>query len=63
MDTLRFAFEGSAAAVESPIAYLDDAIDLGIRVLEPSGSIEKHEVKRLVDGAQHNDRREHGKIR
>ena len=53
VDTLRLAFEGSAAAAGSPSAYLDDAVDLGIRVLEPLESIEEHEAKRLVGGAQH----------
>ena len=53
VDTLRLAFEGSAAATESPSAYLDDAVDLGIRVLEPLESIKTQEAERLVGGAQH----------
>ena len=53
VDTLRLAFEGSAEAAESPSAYLDDAVDLGIRVLEPLERIKKQEAERLVGGAQH----------
>ena len=53
VDTLRLAFEGSAAAVGSPSAYLDDAVDLGVRVLEPMEGINFQEAERLVGGAQH----------
>ena len=53
VDTLRLAFEGSAGATGSPNAYLDDAVDLGIRVLEPKKGLEEPEAKRLVDGARH----------
>lgn len=52
-DTLRLAFEGSAGADRSPSAYLDDAVDLGIRVLEPLEGIGEQEVERLVKGARH----------
>ena len=52
-DTLRLAFEGSAGTAESPSTYLDDAVDLGIRVLEPVEGITDEEVERLLDGAQH----------
>ena len=52
-DTLRLAFEGSAGTAGSPSAYLDDAVDLGIRVLEPVEGIEEEEVERLLDGARH----------
>ena len=53
VDTLRLAFEGSAGATGSPSAYLDDAVDLGIRVLEPLEGIREQEVERLVEGARH----------
>lgn len=36
VDTLRLAFEGSADSAGSASAYLSDAVDLGIRVLEPA---------------------------
>ena len=52
-DTLRLAFEGSAATAGSPNAYLDDAVDLGIRVLEPVEGIVDEEIDRLLNGAQH----------
>ena len=52
MDTLRLAFEGSAEAASSPSAYLADAVDLGVRVLEPAGDIEEAEIRALVGGAQ-----------
>ena len=53
MDTLRLAFEGSSGAAGSPSSYLDDAIDLGIRVLEPLEEIGEQEAERLVKGARH----------
>ena len=52
VDTLRLAFEGSAEAASSPSAYLADAVDLGVRVLEPAGDIEEAEIGALVGGAQ-----------
>ena len=52
-DTLRLAFEGSAGTAGSPSAYLDDAVDLGIRVLEPIEGIVDEEIKRLLEGAEH----------
>ena len=52
MDTLRLAFEGSAEAPSSPSAYLADAVDLGVRVLEPALDIEEAEIRALVGGAQ-----------
>ena len=51
-DTLRLAFEGSSAAASSPSAYLADAVDLGVRVLEPASDIQEAEVGALVGGAQ-----------
>lgn len=39
VDTLRLAFEGSADSAGSPSAYLAEAVDLGIRVLEPGGNL------------------------
>lgn len=53
VDTLRLAFEGSAAATGSPNAYIADAIDLGIRVLEPVSGIGDDEAERLIGGARH----------
>ena len=53
VDNLRVAFEGSAAAPGSPSAYLDDAVDLGIRVLEPSSSVTRAEIRNLLGGAEH----------
>ena len=53
VDTLRIAFEGSAGSAESPSAYLDDAVDLGIRVLEPKKGLRGPEAERLAGGAQH----------
>ena len=52
VDTLRLAFEGSAEATSSPSAYLADAVDLGIRVLEPARDIDEREIRALVDGAR-----------
>ena len=51
-DTLRLAFEGSADAASSPSAYLADAVDLGIRVLEPARDIVEPEIRALVGGAR-----------
>ncbi len=51
-DTLRLAFEGSAEPASSPSAYLADAVDLGVRVLEPATDIEEPEIEALVGGAQ-----------
>ncbi len=50
---MRLAFEGSADAAGSPSAYLDDAVDLGIRVLEPAPSLSQAEVVNLLSGAEH----------
>ena len=52
MDTLRLAFEGSAEAASAPSAYLADAVDLGVRVLEPASNIVEPEIDALVRGAQ-----------
>lgn len=52
LDTLRLAFEGNAEPVDSPSAYLSDAVDLGIRVLEPSNRLVDSEIRSLVDGAE-----------
>lgn len=53
VDTLRLAFEGSAAGVGSPSTYLSGAVDLGIRVLEPAKELEEADVGRLAGGARH----------
>ncbi len=53
VDTLRVAFEGSADASGSPSTYLGDAVDLGIRVLEPARSITSREIDDLLGGAEH----------
>ena len=53
VDTLRVAFEGNADAPGSPSAYLDDAVDLGIRVLEPAPDVTPAEVAALLGGADH----------
>ena len=53
VDTLRLAFEGSADSARSASAYLSDAIDLGIRVLEPAEVLGKDEFQRLLQGARH----------
>ena len=53
VDNLRVAFEGSAAAPGSPSAYLDDAVDLGIRVLEPASNVTSAEINNLLGGAEH----------
>ena len=52
VDTLRIAFEGSADSAGSPSAYLAEAVDLGIRVLEPGAGLETIEARRLVEGAR-----------
>ena len=52
VDTLRLAFEGSAEAASSPNAYVADAVDLGIRVLEPARDIRESEIRILLGGAQ-----------
>lgn len=53
VNTLRLAFEGSAGAAGVPSGYLAEAVDLGIRVLEPAENITDDEVRRLVRGARH----------
>ena len=52
VDTLRLAFEGNADGVGSPSAYVADAVDLGIRVLEPAEKLTEAEVRGLVGGAR-----------
>ena len=52
VDTLRLAFEGSADSARSPSAYLAEAVDLGIRVLEPGANLEPVEARRLLKGAR-----------
>ncbi len=53
VDTLRLAFEGSADSAGSASAYLSDAVDLGIRVLEPEEALGEDEAMRLLRGARH----------
>ena len=53
VDTLRLAFEGSADSAGSSSAYLSDAVDLGIRVLEPAEALGEQEAMRLLRGARH----------
>ena len=53
VDTLRLAFEGSADSAGSPSAYLAEAVDLGIRVLEPAAALGNEETSRMVGGARH----------
>ena len=52
VDTLRLAFEGSSDSAGSPSAYLAEAVDLGIRVLEPAGHATVAEAEKLVSGAR-----------
>lgn len=52
VETLRLAFEGRTYEGGSPSAYLADAVDLGIRVLEPLAEIEDAEIRALVSGAR-----------
>lgn len=52
VDTLRLAFEGSAEPASARISYLADAVDLGVRVLEPAKDIDEAETAALVRGAQ-----------
>ena len=52
VETLRLAFEGSGGAVDSPSTYLSDAVDLGIRVLEPLDNIGEPDITKLVYGAE-----------
>lgn len=52
-DTLRLAFEGSAGTAGPPSTYLDDAVDLGVRVLEPVEGIADEGIARLLNGARH----------
>ena len=51
VDTLRAAFEGNTGR-GSASAYLDDAVDLGFRVLEPSQDIAPDELDLLLTGAE-----------
>lgn len=53
VDALRLAFEGSSGAANSPSTYLDDSVDLGIRVLEPARRITDQDLERLLGGARH----------
>ncbi len=56
-DALRLAFEGSGADPKSPAAYLDDAVDLQIQVLEPDFEHGNPSIERLLGAAhQHLDR-------
>ena len=52
IDTIRLAFEGSAGRTGSPSAYLAEAVDLGIRVLEPADDLEETDIEQLVGGAR-----------
>ena len=52
VETLRLAFEGSGDEVDSPNTYLSDAIDLGIRVLEPNSNISESEIDTILGGAR-----------
>ena len=52
VETLRLAFEGSGGATETPAAYLSDAVDLGIRVLDPAADISDSEITTLLAGAR-----------
>ena len=52
-ETLKLAFEGSARGAGSPSVYLGDAVDLGIRVLEPIADLTDKEFGRLLKGAKH----------
>lgn len=52
-ETLRLAFEGSADSADSPNAYISEAIDLGIRVLEPIDELVEGDALRLNNGARH----------
>ncbi len=52
VDNLRVAFEGSVDASGAPSEYLADAMDLGVRVLEPAPRITSHEIDSLLGGAR-----------
>ena len=52
IETIRLAFEGNASGAGSPSSYLSEAIDLGIRVLEPTDDLEEAAAERLVGGAR-----------
>ena len=52
VDALRVAFEGGAEVPESSNASLADAVDLGIRVLEPAENLTDLEMCALLDGAR-----------
>jgi len=51
-DALRLAFEGSGADAQSPTAYLDDAVDLQIQVLEPDFERAQPSIERLLAAAR-----------
>ena len=53
VDTLRLAFEGNAGEPSSPSTYLEDSVDLGIRVLEPVTGLQEQEIDRILGGASH----------
>ena len=54
LDTLRIAFEGVNGEGSSPSTYLDDAVDLGIQVLDPAGfGEEDFPLDRLLGAARH----------
>ena len=52
IETIRLAFEGSATGAGSPSSYLSEAIDLGIRVLEPTDELDEADAERIVGGAR-----------
>ena len=52
VETLRLAFEGRSDSVDSPSSYLSDAVDLGIRVLEPAANLDDSETTTLLGGAR-----------
>ena len=52
VDTLRVAFEGSTQVPGSPSAYMADAVDVGIRVLEPATDLTDDEIRALIGGAR-----------
>ena len=52
VETVRLAFEGSSDSEDSPSSYLSDAVDLGIRVLDPASDIDDSEIANLLAGAQ-----------
>lgn len=51
-DTLKLAFQGSSVKDRSANAYLDDAVDLRIRVLELTDGMDDEDIQRLLSGAR-----------